>query len=97
MFVANLTYKVPIEKIEEILPLHVEYLKEQYSKGYFIVSGRKNPRIGGIIIANAPNKEFLQNLLNKDPFYIHGVADYVIEEFTPTMTCQELEHLKQTL
>jgi len=94
MFVAVLTYKVPIEEVEKHLNEHVEFLKEQYEAGNFIASGRKVPRTGGVILSNMKNKNELEQVLAQDPFNINKVADYEIIEFVPTMTSKELEFLK---
>jgi uncharacterized protein YciI len=68
MFIVSLTYIVELEKVDNLLPLHMEYLKKQYKKGNFIASGRKIPRTGGIILSKLNNLEKLQNILNEDPF-----------------------------
>ena len=94
MFVAVLTYKVPIEEVEKHLNEHVEFLKGQYEAGNFIASGRKVPRTGGVILSNMKNKNELEQVLAQDPFNINKVADYEIIEFVPTMTSKELEFLK---
>ncbi|MDW7694696.1 YciI family protein [Flammeovirgaceae bacterium SG7u.111] len=93
MFIVSLTYKVPIERVEEELANHVSYLKEQYALGTFHASGRKVPRTGGVILSQLKDKEQQQEALEKDPFYIHELADYSITEFIPTMTSKELECL----
>jgi len=81
MFIVSLTYTVDLEKIDKILPLHVEYLKNQYEKGHFIASGRKIPRIGGIIFSKLKNLKKLQEVLNQDPFKKNNLATYEIQEF----------------
>jgi len=78
MFIISLTYIVNLEKVDELLQLHVEYLKEQYKKGNFIASGRKIPRTGGIIFSKLKSLEKLQEVLNKDPFKINNLATYKI-------------------
>jgi Uncharacterized protein conserved in bacteria len=93
MFVIILTYKAPLTTIDQFLPLHVEYLKEQYRLGRFIASGRRRPRVGGVILSNLDNKEAVNTVINSDPFKINGVADYEIIEFLPSMTSKELEFL----
>lgn len=93
MFIIILTYKVPIEQIEYYLENHVLYLKEQYKAGNFLVSGRRVPRSGGVILAKMNNKNELEDLLNQDPFKQNNLADYEIIEFSPTMTCEKLNFL----
>jgi uncharacterized protein YciI len=47
------------------------------------VSGRKNPRTGGVIISQLKDRNQLENILKNDPFYIHEIAEYEIIEFIP--------------
>jgi len=95
MFIVSLTYVVDLEKVDELLPLHVDYLKNQYEKGNFIASGRKIPRTGGIILSKLDSIEKLEEVLNQDPFKINDLAEYKIEEFIPSMTSEEFLNLKE--
>ncbi len=94
MFIIDITYKVELSQVDEHLEAHIEYLKEQYANGNFIVSGRKVPRTGGIILSNLTIKKELEEILDKDPFKINKVARYTIVEFVPSMTSKELEVIK---
>ncbi len=53
MYIIELTYNKDISEVEKHLEAHIEYLEKYYELGNFVCSGRKNPRDGGIIIANA--------------------------------------------
>ncbi|MGL6016446.1 MAG: YciI family protein, partial [Selenomonadaceae bacterium] len=57
MFILNLTYCKPIAEVETYLAEHVAYLDKYYQTGKFICSGRKEPRIGGIIICRAHDRQ----------------------------------------
>lgn len=94
MFIINLTYKVPLEKVDHYLEAHIEYLKVQYAAGNFIASGRKVPRTGGVILSNLKDKSTLQEVLNQDPFSINDLAEYDVIEFVPSMTSEAFEILK---
>lgn len=94
MFIISLTYNVSLAVVEEYLEEHKQYLKRHYDKGQFLLSGRKKPRTGGVIIATVNDHDQLDKILSEDPFYQHGVADYEIIEFTPTMTSDVLAYLK---
>ncbi|QXU51315.1 GTP cyclohydrolase [Chryseobacterium sp. D764] len=83
MFIISLTYKSSIENVERLIPQHNIFLNKHYESGRFIASGRKEPRTGGIIIANAESKNEIEQIISEDPFYIHQVADYDITEFIP--------------
>ena len=95
MFIINLTYKTELEKIDEFLDEHIDFLNEQYELGNFLASGRKIPRIGGIIISKIENKKELEKIIEKDPFNIHQLADYELIEFIPSKTCDELKFLME--
>ncbi|KAA2224355.1 YciI family protein [Chryseobacterium sediminis] len=84
MFIISLTYKSSIENVERLIPQHNIFLDKYYESGRFIASGRKEPRTGGIIIANAEFKNEIEQIISEDPFYIHQVADYDITEFIPS-------------
>jgi uncharacterized protein YciI len=90
MFIVTLTYTAPLERIDAYLPAHRAWLDEQYARGLFLMSGRKEPRDGGIIIAHAASRAELESVLRDDPFGQAGLATYAIIEFVPTMTAEAL-------
>ncbi|MCF7980775.1 MAG: YciI family protein [Pseudomonadales bacterium] len=94
MFVVSLTYKVELTEVEKHIDAHISYLEEQFESGIFLASGRKVPRTGGILFAQAENREELDAILREDPFFEADVADYEITEFVPTKTAKGLEVLK---
>lgn len=81
MFIINLEYIVPLEELDEHMDSHVAYLKKYYAADVFIVSGRKVPRTGGVIIAQAKSKELLEMIIAEDPFHQHKLAKFTITEF----------------
>jgi uncharacterized protein YciI len=81
MFVVDLHYIVPLEKLDAHMTEHVKYLHKYYKLNVFVASGRKVPRTGGVILALAKSKEELQSILEEDPFYIHKLAEFNITEF----------------
>ncbi|MDE6588517.1 MAG: YciI family protein [Paramuribaculum sp.] len=88
MFIAILTYKKPLEEVDRHLQAHRDYLAEHYAAGDFIASGPQTPRVGGVIMMKADNREEANSIIAQDPFNINGIADYQIVEFTPTMFCE---------
>lgn len=89
MFIISLTY-TDIAGVDARLGAHRDYLKEQYGRGAFLMSGRKVPRTGGIVIAACESREEVEALIELDPFKEAGVATYEITEFVPTMTSDAL-------
>jgi uncharacterized protein YciI len=90
MFIVTLTYTAPLARIDAYLEAHRAWLGEQYARGLFLMSGRKEPRDGGIIIAHAASRAELEAVLRDDPFAQAGVATYALTEFVPTMTAEAL-------
>lgn len=97
MFVLELTYTVPLEAVDAVLPDHVKWLEEQYEKGLFIASGRKNPRDGGVILAVAESRARIDDTVAGDPFVAAGVTSYRVTEFVATKTAPELERYRQSV
>ena len=83
MFVVLLTYKKPLALVDECLSAHAAFLDNGYQKNYFIVSGKKVPRTGGVIFSQLKDRSQLESIMKQDPFHINEVADYEIIEFIP--------------
>jgi uncharacterized protein YciI len=81
MFVIELIYKVPLAEIDRHMAAHVKFLKKYYASGNFLVSGRKIPRDGGIILASGTSREQIQGIIEEDPFHSRDLADFRIIEF----------------
>lgn len=84
MIIVELTYKVDLAAIDRHLADHRNFLESYYQQGYLLVSGPKEPRTGGIIIALTNNLHELTAVLAQDPFYLHDLADYKFTIFNPT-------------
>ncbi|KMS82465.1 MULTISPECIES: YciI family protein [Streptomyces] len=97
MFVLELTYTAPLDAVDAVLPDHVAWLEEQYGKGLFLASGRKNPRDGGVIPAVAGDRARIDEIVASDPFTVAGVCAYRVTEFIATKTAPELARHRQTL
>ncbi|MER5884798.1 YciI family protein [Streptomyces sp. NPDC001941] len=97
MFVLELTYTAPVERVDELLDAHVAWLDEQYAAGVFIASGRKNPRDGGVILAAGDDRARIEEIAAADPFTLGGVCAYRITEFIATKTAPELAPYRQQL
>jgi len=93
MFVVLLTHTQPLATVDALISAHREFLQRMYQAGTFLLSGRKEPRDGGVILANAVSVQALKSALAQDPFHIHGVASYQIIEFLPTMAAPALQSL----
>ena len=81
VFVIELIYKRDLAQIDKHMSAHVKFLKKHYTAGTFLVSGRKIPREGGIIIAAGTSREEIEAVVAGDPFIARGLADFRITEF----------------
>lgn len=90
MFIIELTYTAPLEEIDAAMPAHIAYLKKYYSKKIFLMSGRKQPRKGGIIIAKGKDKKVMKEIAQEDPFYKQKLSKFKIIEFNASQSQKEL-------
>lgn len=93
MFIINLQYIVPLEMIDEHMGDHVKYLRKYYKKNIFLVSGRKVPRTGGIILALAETRAALDQIISEDPFYVHKLAEFSVTEFLTSQYHPDLKNI----
>ena len=91
MFIISLNYIKTISEIEELIDAHNDFLNKYYAEKKFLMSGRKNPRTGGIIISQNTTKEELDDIIKEDPFYKHRASEYEITEFLPTKFNPDLQ------
>jgi uncharacterized protein YciI len=90
VYVVLLTYVASLEDVDRALPDHAAWLAEQYDAGHFLASGRRNPRIGGVIIARTMPRDRLDAVLAADPFGRRHLATHEVIEFEPSRTAPEL-------
>ena len=90
MFVIELIYKADLTKIDAHMKAHVAFLKKYYAAGHFLVSGRKIPRDGGIILAVGENREQIEAIASEDPFCRHGLAEVRIIEFRASQRADDI-------
>ncbi len=85
MFLILVQYKKPLDIVDQFLTEHRKYLAEGYKKEYFVVSGTRTPRVGGIILSHLKDRQQLDDIIKQDPFFIHDIADFEIIEFNPAL------------
>lgn len=93
MFVIELDYIADLSEIDACMPEHVAWLKRQYAAGRFLVSGRKVPRDGGIILAVGSSREQIEALVKDDPFIRRGLARFRVIEFRASQRAKDIDSL----
>jgi len=96
MFVIELTYKSGLDEIDAHMAAHVKFLKKYYGSGNFLVSGRKIPREGGIILAVGKSRNEIETIIKEDPFYEHGLAEFRIIEFRASQRADDIQKRIET-
>lgn len=84
MFVLISRFQRPLDEVYRSFASHSEWVQRQYESGRFLVSGRREPTIGGIIVARASSEQDLREVLTTDPYQQQGLAEYEIFAFEAT-------------
>ncbi|MCG7392425.1 YciI family protein [Microvirga sp. ACRRW] len=95
MFIVILTYCKPLSEVDLHVDAHIDWLKQCYDRGVFLLSGRQVPRVGGFILAHGLSRDELDKILAQDPFNRAGVAEYDVKEVMPAMADERLAWLVQ--
>ena len=91
LFVIELIYKAPLADVDAAMTAHVRFLKKHYAAGTFLVSGRKIPRDGGIILAVGDSREAIESIMREDPFCNRGLADVRIIQFRASQRADDIQ------
>jgi uncharacterized protein YciI len=93
MFIIELIYRAELAEIDASMRSHMAYLKKHYAAGTFLLSGRKVPREGGIILALGQSREQIESIVKEDPFVARGLAEFRIIEFRVSQRAESLDAL----
>ena len=91
MFIIELTYKSSLAEIDASMAAHVVFLKKYYAAGNFLISGRKIPRDGGIIVAVGKSRHHIEVIIREDPFFERGLADFRIIESRASQRANDIQ------
>ena len=91
MFVIELTYTAPLTRIDAAMKAHMRFLNAHYASGHFLVSGRKIPRDGGIILAVGQSREEIEAIAKQDPFVTQGLAEIRVIEFRASQRAPDID------
>jgi uncharacterized protein YciI len=84
MFVLISRFQRPLDEINRFLAPHSAWVQQHYESGRFLISGRREPPIGGIIVARASSEQELREVLTTDPLQQMGLAEYEVITFGAT-------------
>ncbi len=91
MFVIELIYKAPLPEIDAHMRAHMKFLQKHYASGHFLVSGRKIPRDGGVILAVGNDRAEIEAIAREDPFCARGLAEFRVIEFRASQQADDIQ------
>jgi uncharacterized protein YciI len=90
-FAAIIEYLQDKAKVDEVRPVHRQYLASLKEKGQIAATGPFTDGSGALIIYEAATKEEAESLLKNDPFNAAGIfVKYVIRPWNPVMANRDL-------
>jgi uncharacterized protein YciI len=97
MYIALLTYTAPETEVDYALPDHSDWVRKQFTKGVFLVSGKGSGAADHVILTRSVQRGRLDAILASDPFVVQRLARYDVIEFTATRTAQELLAINEAI
>jgi uncharacterized protein YciI len=91
LFVVELIYTAPLAEIDAAMTAHMRFVRKHYASGHFLVSGRKVPRDGGIILAVAASRDEIDAIMREDPFCARGLAEARVIQFRPSQKAADIQ------
>lgn len=91
MFLIELTYTAPLTAIDAAMKAHMTFVNAHYVSGHFLVSGRKIPRDGGVILAVGVSRAEIEAIAAKDPFVTRGLATVRVVEFRASQRAPDVD------
>jgi uncharacterized protein YciI len=70
------TYVQPPDVIEQTRPAHLELLQAEIDAGRLLVAGRQEDQSGGVLITADISADDAQDIVDRDPYTLAGVARY---------------------
>ncbi|MEA2178819.1 MAG: hypothetical protein QOG77_2116 [Solirubrobacteraceae bacterium] len=84
MFAFISEYQKPLDEVDKHREAHLAFLAGLNERGVILVSGRRKPPVGGVVVIDAEDLEAATAIMAEDPFAVAGVAVYQPYEFTPS-------------
>ena len=93
MFVIEFIYKADLARIDAQMAAHMKFLRKYYAAGHFLISGRKIPRDGGVILATGASRLQIEAIAAEDPFVARGLAEFRVIEFRASQRADDIDKL----
>lgn len=87
-----INYVVPLDEVDQHMKPHIDWLERGYDEGLFLMSGRRNPRTGGVIVCRGHKAE-VEAFAASDPFVTSGAATIEVIEFNASWAAEAVAPL----
>ena len=87
-----INYVVPLDEVDRHMKPHIDWLERGYVEGLFLMSGRREPRTGGVIVCRGHKAE-VEALAASDPFVTSGAATIEVIEFNASWAAEAVAPL----
>ena len=94
MYLITITYTQPLEAVERVLPAHRQYLRDAPLSSQIVMTGRRRPATGGLVMLRADKREEVEAFVRQDPYCTENVAAFDIVEFDVAQVAPGLEGLR---
>jgi uncharacterized protein YciI len=88
-----LRYLVPLERIEQSVDRHRQYLRELKAQRKLVASGPLVPRTGGALLLRIADEAELARLLDGDPFTQEKLVEHTIVRWAPNIGVEGLDEI----
>jgi uncharacterized protein YciI len=93
MFIILLRFSGNRDQASRLMDGHNDWIRRGFAEGVFLVVGRLQPNLGGMILAHDTTLPELQDRVSADPFVAEGVVSAEILEVTPSRVDERLQFL----
>ncbi len=91
MFIVELIYKAELAEIDAAMKPHMAFLNQHYASGRFVMSGRKVPRDGGVILVTGDDRAEVEARVRQDPFVSRGLAAFRLIQFRVSQRAKSID------
>ena len=90
-FAAVIEYVSDVAKVQQLRPVHRQYLKSLRERGQLAICGPFTDDSGALIVYEADSAEEAERLLRADPFNQNGIfVTYQLRPWNPVIANREL-------
>jgi uncharacterized protein YciI len=75
------TYLQPPDVVGQTRPAHLAFLEEEVAAGRLVLAGRLESGAGGVLITGDVDVTAAQDIIDRDPYTLAGVARYDVVSF----------------